>query len=424
MNDAISNNFVKKQENYWKLVVALFCLGWTVLWINRTILNPILPEIMQDLNIKSEASAGLINTLFFLPYTLLQVPSGFLGDKYGRKAVLVPGLILFGLGSIFGGFAMTFSIFLFARILTGIGQGTYFGPVYALSSDIIPTNKRGVSTAIINSGTALGMAMGMIISSLLVKELQWSWRSLMILSGLIGILTAFIFLKFLKSKKEMEEIYKTIKVDDTNTQNDKGYMKEFIKNPKLFTTSIVYFATCYSYFMVVTWLPSFLEQERGFQGAAIGLAASLVAFTSVPGALIFSRISDKHKDKKIPLIIFLHITAAVMLCATVAAKNNTMLITALILYGLLGKLAVDPILVSYLADISPKDKTTATFGLYNFFGMSGSVMAPYITGMISDATGSKIVGFYIAAMLLILCLGVFIFGNVIIKNKQPKDIIG
>lgn len=424
MNQQLSRDAYSEENNYWKTVVVVFCLGWTVLWINRTIMNPILPEIMRDLNIKSEASAGLINTLFFLPYTLLQVPCGYWGDKFGRKWVLVPGLILFACGSIVAGIATTFTMFLVARVITGMGQGSYFGPVYALSSEIIPSKKRGVSTAIINSGCALGMAIGMIGSSYLVKDMQWDWRKLMILSGVLGFGTAFIFQKYLKNTTPASNKNTTTNNVEEKSTGSLAYMKEYIKNPKLLTASIVYFATCYSHFMVVTWLPTFLEQERGFQGTAIGIASSLVAFSSVPGALIFSRLSDKYSNKKISLITFLHIAAAITLCATVAAKNNTMLIVALILYGLLGKLAVDPILVSYLADICPKDKMTTTFGLYNFFGMSGSVVAPYITGLISDATGSKILGFYLASVLLIVALGIFLIGNVFIKSKnKEKDSI-
>lgn len=405
-----------EKGGYWKTLVVLFCLGWTVLWFNRTILNPVIPEIMADLNIKSEASAGLINSLFFLPYTLLQVPSGYLGDKFGRKLILVPGLILFGCGAIFSGLAVTFSMFLAARVLTGIGQGSYFGPVYSLTSEEIPKEKRGMSTAIINSGSALGMAIGLIASSYLVKEVNMNWRVLLFVSGALGILTALLFKKYIKSTPSKSSQESEVIVSNES----KPSVISILKNPKLLSTFILYFATCYGYYVIVTWLPSFLEQERGFQGAAIGLASSIVAFASVPGALIFSRVSDKFMNKKVKIVILLEIVAAISLYTTVIVNSNELLIASLIVYGIFGKLAVDPILVSHVADIAHPKVLTTTFGLFNFFGMSASVVAPYITGMMADITGTKISGFYLSAAIIVIGIAIMAIGNMNFKKIKAK----
>lgn len=401
----------KTDSGYWKTLIVLFCLGWTVIWINRTVLNPVLPEIMVDLKIGSEAQAGLISSLFFLPYTLLQVPSGFLGDKFGRKLILVPGFILFGLGAIGSGLAMTFTMFLMARLITGIGQGSYFGPVYSLTAEIIPQEKRGLSNAIINSGSALGMAIGLIASSYLVKVVELDWRVLLFISGALGLIMAFLFQKYIKATPPVAKT-------ENNSNEEKASIASIMKNPKMIGVCILYFATCYGYYMIVTWLPAFLEQERGFQGAAIGIASSLIAFTSVPGALIFSRVSDKFRDKKMPLIIGLEIVAAVTLYATVVVNSNELLMLCLVLYGLFGKLAVDPILLSYVGDFANPQVRTTTFGLFNFFGMSASVLAPYITGMMSDATGTKISGFYLAAVIIIAGMVAMLLGDMFSKKKE------
>lgn len=411
MSKVSTNSNSKTDSGYWKTLIVLFCLGWTVIWINRTVLNPVLPEIMVDLNIGSEAQAGLISSLFFLPYTLLQVPSGFLGDKFGRKLILVPGFILFGCGAIASGLAMTFTMFLMARLLTGVGQGSYFGPVYSLTAEVIPQEKRGLSNAIINSGSALGMAIGLIASSYLVKVVKLDWRVLLFISGALGLIMAFLFQKYIKATPPVAKT-------ENNSNEEKVSLVTIMKSPKMIGVCILYFATCYGYYMIVTWLPAFLEQERGFQGAAIGIASSLIAFTSVPGALIFSRVSDKFRNKKMPLIIGLEIVAALTLYATVVVNSNELLIVCLVLYGLFGKLAVDPILLSYVGDFANPKVRTTTFGLFNFFGMSASVVAPYITGMISDATGTKISGFYLAAVIIIVGMAAMLIGDMFSKKKE------
>lgn len=168
--------------------------------------------------------------------------------------------------------------------------------------------------------------------------------------------------------------------------------------------------------MIVTWLPNFLATERGFKGTAIGFSASLVAFASIPGALFFSKLADRFMNQKIKFIVVLELLAAAMLLATVQATNPTFLLIALVLYGFLGKLAVEPIIISWLGENAPRVGIGTTLGVFNFFGMMSSIIAPALTGSISDATGSKIMGFYIAIILLVVGTVLFLLAN--LNNKK------
>jgi MFS-type transporter involved in bile tolerance (Atg22 family) len=154
-----------------------------------------------------------------------------------------------------------------------------------------------------------------------------------------------------------------------------------------------------------------LGTERGFKGVAIGFSASLVAFASIPGALLFSRLADKYMNKKIQFIVVLELLAAAMLLITVQSTNQVFLLIALILYGFLGKLAVEPIIISWLGENAPKVGVGTTLGVFNFFGMMSSVIAPRLTGSISDMTGSKEMGFYISVVLLVVGTLLFLSAN-------------
>ncbi|RHW42881.1 MFS transporter [Neobacillus notoginsengisoli] len=396
----------KKGMEYWKKIVILFCLGWTVIWTYRTILNPILPEIKGQLGITSDASMGLIASVFFLCYTSMQIPSGFLADKFGRKVILIPGFILFAFGALTVGFAPSLLFLLIGSAFAGLGQGTYYGPAYSISSLAIPSEKRGFSTAIINSGSALGMGIGFIGSSYLVKGLGFSWRPLLFITSGLILLMAFAFTKVIKEGKRQNQV-----VNAEKGSQDKASFKTLFGDVRMLGAYVLYFATCYGYYMIVTWLPSYLQLERGFKGVAIGFASSLVAFAAVPGALLFSKVADKFKNKKITVVLILELIAAATLFLTVAVQNNSLLLVFLVLYGFFGKLAVDPILISYVADIAPKKGYSTTLGFFNFFGMMSSVVAPFVTGMISDATGSKILGFYVAIIIILIGTGVMFLTN-------------
>ncbi|WP_068779365.1 MFS transporter [Paenibacillus sp. GM2] len=398
---------------YWKKIVILFCLGWTVIWIYRTVLNPILPEIKVQLGIESDASMGLISSLFFLAYTSMQIPSGFLADKFGRKIMLIPGFLIFAFGAFTVGIAPSLLFLLVGSFLAGLGQGTYYGPAYSISSSSIPNEKRSFSTAIINSGSALGMAIGYIGSSYLVKGLGWDWRPLLFVTTALIIAVAIAFGKVIKDKKPEP----AAKAGQEKEAGDKATLKTLFGDIRMISAYVIYFAICYGYYMIVTWLPSYLQMERGFQGAAIGFASALVAFASVPGALLFSKLSDKFKNRKIMVVIILQIIAALTLYLTVAIQSNNLLILFLIMYGFFGKLAVDPIMISYVADIAPKQGYSTTFGVFNFFGMMSSVIAPFVTGVISDATGSKILGFYLAIAIIIVGTAFLFIANMIKRTK-------
>lgn len=401
---------------YWKKIVVVLCLGWAVIWIYRTILTPIFPEIQSTIGTHSNAEMGLIASVYFFAYTGMQIPAGILVDRFGKKVVLIPGFCLFIIATLLIGNATSLMMVYAGSLLAGMGCGSYYGSAYSLSSENIPLERRGFATAVINSGSALGMAIGLIASSLLVKSMGMDWQiMLFIITGLLVIMTLVFFLVIKGGA------YSSVAAATSTTsaaQPEPPQQGSGLFSARMISAYVMYFATCYGYYMIVTWLPSFLQQERGFEGVAIGFSSALVAFASVPGALFFSRMSDRFRTKKVQLIIFLEICAAVMLVCTVISPDSTMLLVSLVLYGLLGKLAVDPIMISFVADNAPKKGYGTSFGVFNFFGMSSSVIAPFLTGMISDHTGSKVMGFYISAAILLVGTAIFFTVNVLIKNKK------
>ncbi len=162
----------KKGLEYWQQIIIMLCLGWTVIWIYRSALSPIFPELNLSLGGGiSDSSLGAIASFYFFGYTGMQIPAGILVDKFGKKMVLIPGFTLFALAAIVIANANGITMVYAGSLMAGIGCGSYYGSAYSLSSESIPQERRGLSTAIINSGSAVGMGIGLILSSLLVKQL-------------------------------------------------------------------------------------------------------------------------------------------------------------------------------------------------------------------------------------------------------------
>ncbi|WP_418904818.1 MFS transporter [Enterococcus saccharolyticus] len=403
---------VKVSNNYWMKVVAIFFVGWILMYATRTIFNPVMGIVGEEYGL-SNTQLGLANSVFFLTYAIAQIPFGAIGDKYGRKLVITIGFLVLAAMTYLTGIASTFVIFLMIRAFAGIGQGAYYGPQYALSTEAIPDKKRTVGNAIINSGMAFGTSGGYLLSSKLVLENGEHWSKPFFIMAIPTLIVSIIFYTMLKEKViRPEDVDKKEETD--NESQAKVSLGAIFSNRNLLAAFILCFASIYANFVIITWLPQFLIAERGFEGSSVGFISSLVPWASIPGALLFARINDKLGKTK--LMVYSLVPLAILSVFAIAfVQDRSILIAMLVLYGLTGKLALDPIIVTYVTRNAPKGSLGTTLSAYNFIGMSGSILAPYLTGYLADATGSMQIGFYVASILLIAGLVLF---SVLAKEKS------
>jgi MFS family permease len=397
------------QSNYWKRIVFTFCLGWTIIWIYRAMLSPIYSEIQGTIGHQTNEAMGIIASCYFFGYTALHIPSGFLVDKFGQKKVLIPGFIIFALGALGIGLSKTLTSIYIGSVCAGIGCGTYYGAAFSLTAQHVPPEKKGFSTAIVNSGSALGLILGMTGSSYIVKTLKMPWQTMAFISAALIFLLVVWFIFAIKNTDYIKS-EKQVKTNSIEADNQLAE-KNSLFGLNMISCYILYFCTSYAYYMIVTWLPKFLQTERGIKGGLVGFIVSMISVTAVPGALFFARMSDKKKDKKEYIIIGLEVAAFVLVAVSMFAPNTTSLAIILLLYGFLGKMAADPVLISYVSDKADKKNVATTLGMFNFFGMASSIVAPAATGIIMDKTGSGVIGFYVGAVLLVIGVVLFVLFN-------------
>lgn len=390
-------------DKYWIKIVILFFLGWILMYGTRTIFNPIMETIGGEFEL-SNTDLGLANSIFFLTYAIAQIPSGILGDKYGRKLVISLGFIGLAVTTFLSGLASTFAMFLVIRALAGVAQGAYYGPQYAMSSEAIPKDKVTLGNALINSGMAFGTSGGYLLSSFLVLEQGKEWGQPFFWTAIPTVIVGILFYTMLKEKVVVENEQK--QEESLEEIEEDPSLKKIFTDKNLLATFTLVFTSIYANFVILTWLPSFLIVERGFEGGSVGFISSLVPWFSIPGALFFAYMKDKVGSTK-KLVLFLMPLAAISVILIALVQDKTLLISGLILYGVTGKLALDPILISYVNEFAPLGGLSTTLSAYNFIGMSGSILAPYLTGFLADIQGSMQIGFYLAAGLLIV--GMFVF---------------
>ena len=398
---------------YWKKIVAILTAGWIAIWIYRTSLTPIYSTLSAYFGGVSNAQLGLISSFYFLGYVVMQIPSGLLVDRFGQKRVIIPGFSLFALGVVCVMLSREIAMMYAGSVVAGIGCGTFYGCAYSLTAENVPKENKSLSTAIVNSGMAVGSGIGLISSSYLVGNGIIPWQGMMVAVLVVIVCMLFVFSRVIRSKEEADELR------DASLPAPEGKTDiHALFRPQMVSAYILYFSTMYAYYLIDTWLPNFLETERGFAGTAVGVASSLVFFAAIPGALVFSRLADKMPDRKVSIIIALELIAAAMLLFMITTGNQALLVIGIVAYGFFGKLAVEPFIISWLSGYASGGSVATMYGFFNFFGMMSSVVAPTITGALSDATGTKLWGFYLA--IAIILIGTLVFFLVNRKHQGQK----
>ena len=402
MEKSTKNPEAKKGKfPYWLQLALIFFLGWIFIYATRNILSASMVTIGNEFQL-SGVQLGLLNSLFYLAYTVTQIPFGAISDKVGLKVILVLGFVLVAVFTGLTGIAVSFTVLLIMRIMVGIGQGTYYGPQYALSSLNIPKKNRGIGNAIINSGMAFGTSLGLIGGGYIVNKLGWRWN--FYIFAIPVVLIAILFQFVIKKNKASEQERPADHFEDAEEVQveRKGDKRNII------AIFIIVFCSLFGFFFIQSWLPFYLQLERGIDPKNVGFISSLVAWSSIPGALLWAHLSDRFKTRK-PFIVGLLVFALASTLGAVYLKSFALLVVSLILYGLTGKLALDPILVSSVADNAPSKNPGTLFSTYNFIGMSASIVAPYVGGFLKDKTGSLSGTFYLAAGFLLIGLIVALF---------------
>ena len=142
------------------LTFAALCTVPFVLVLSNSMLIPVLPKMQRAMGI-SLFQVGLLITAFSIPAGTIIPLAGFLSDQYGRKLIMVPSLLIFGLGGVFAGLAALFLekpyiYILLARILQGVGGGGTYQLAMALTGDIFQSEERSKALGILEAANGLG----------------------------------------------------------------------------------------------------------------------------------------------------------------------------------------------------------------------------------------------------------------------------
>ncbi|HEX6989736.1 MAG TPA: MFS transporter [Bacillota bacterium] len=152
-----------------RLPFAVLCSVPFVMVLSNSMLIPVLPLMEQAMDV-SQVRIALVITAFSIPAGLVIPLGGLASDYVGRKAVLIPALILFGLGGLVAGLAPAFTsnpygIVLAGRVLQGIGGGGTYQVAMALAGDIFQSSERTKAMGLLEASNGMGKVLSPIMGS-------------------------------------------------------------------------------------------------------------------------------------------------------------------------------------------------------------------------------------------------------------------
>ena len=369
-------------------LVAVLCAGWAVIYADRTVLYPLLTVIAREFGL-SGVQTGLITGAYFTLYVSGQLTSGLLAERFGLKRMLILYCLVAAVGMAgFGLAAVNYLALLAVAGLHGLGAGAYYPMAYSIAIHSIPGSVRGIASGIINGGMSLGLAAGLALAGPFYQA-TGSWRVPFLILAVPTFLVALLY------RGAVREVQIPARRSDP--------LWRMLRDPTLLCMNLAGFCVLYGWWVLLSWAPVFFQTERGVSLTMSGLYTLVIAFTAIPSGLILGRLSDRIGRKRI--ILGMLPLMAVTLVAVAQVHSRTGMLLVLMAYGLVGKLAWDPLGIAWLGDYMSRTRPEAVgaaVALFSFTSVMSAVIGPPLTGWIKDLTGSLAGGFYVAAAVALV----------------------
>ena len=395
----------------WKALVALFFFGWMCFAADRLLLNPMQPLIRETFGI-GNAEFGLVMTVFLAVYGLMQIPVGMAADVFGCRRILVTGVFLSAVFTALYSTAESFAMLLCLRFSASYSESCYYGPQCALASRYIPRNRRTLGFSIMCCGQPIGIAFGLTGASLLAYNLDLGWRLPCIIYGAFTLLAALAVIRIVPKDLPAKAPCAIAAAPSMPYLKRLGIL---FGNRTYIALLVLGFIDMMVFLMMTTWVPVFLRETKLLSEEVLSWLSSSITWAAIPAALGWAWIADRFHCRK-QLLVILFPVAAGSLFLLKLADGVGLTTFALILYGMTGKLGIDAILTSLIADSAPDTLRSSAFGFYNAVSMTGATFSPVIHGMLRDATGCWDASFILSVFLLLT--GAFTVLAIFLKDKD------
>jgi ACS family D-galactonate transporter-like MFS transporter len=375
--------------------LALLAVGALIAFVDRTDISAALAlgQFKQHFDL-SDVDRGWVNSAFFWSYALFQIPMGWLVDRYGVKRPYTICFAAWCVASAAIGLMHTLWGLILMRLIVGAAEAVVVPATYRWIRDNFHPNDGGTAVGFYMLGSKFGPAIGAPLAAWLIVTSNWQW--MFVITGLAGMLWLIPWMWMAEN--------------DLPSRTDRAVKRKaaaisfgrVLASPLIWGTLLISF--CYNYFtfFCMTWMPSYLVEQRGLSLSEMGLY-TFYSFTGIAIVALLAgwaadkliqRGGDPIRVRKVFVVAGFAIACTVLLGARAETVATALFWNVVSLSGL-GLATANNIALCSLTLI-PAPIVGQVKGLQNVAVALAGIAAPLMTGWLLHATGS-----YLAPMTLI-----------------------
>ncbi|WP_312946436.1 MFS transporter [Superficieibacter sp.] len=394
---------LRKQKSHVRYIILVIVFIITsVNYADRATLSIAGSSVAKELGL-DPGDMGLIFSAFGWAYLIMQIPGGWLLDKYGSKRVYTWSLFFWSFFTFLQGFvelmplAWTVISLFFLRFMLGFSEAPSFPANARIVAAWFPTNERATATACFNAGQYFALALFSPLLGWLT--FAWGWQHVFTVMGIIGFILTFIWVRYVHnpsehpmiSQQELKYITDGGAIIDMDTKSaakktSGGWtsVKQMLTNRMLMGVFLgQYFINSITWFFL-TWFPIYLVQQRGMSILNVGFIASVPAICGFVGGILGGVCSDwllkrgmsLTAARKIPIVFGMLLATSLILCNYIESHVVVVSLMALAFFGKgFGALGW-----TVISDVAPKEAAGMCGGLFNAFGNVASIVTPLVIG--------------------------------------------
>jgi ACS family D-galactonate transporter-like MFS transporter len=270
-------------------VLGLLALGVLIAFVDRTSISSALAEegFIAHFGL-TNTDRGWLNSAFFWTYGLVQIPAGWVVDRYGVKVPYTICFVLWCVATAATGLTTAFTGLLLMRLIIGATEAIVIPASYRWIRNNFKEGQNGTAVGIFAMGNKFGPAIGAPVAAWLI--VNYNWQMMFLVTGAVGLVWLVPWMLTVRNDWPSAEAVATAKRKAASVT-----LGGVLKSPVVWGAMIVNFCYGYFTFYCMTWMPAYLVEERGLSLAKSGL----YTFFSFAGIAIVALIAGWAADRVI-----------------------------------------------------------------------------------------------------------------------------
>lgn len=387
--------------------MALFLLTSLNLFnfIDRYVLPGVQPLVQKEFAV-NDAQIGLLTTAFFFTYMIAAPLTGWLGDRYPRRPLIVAGALIWSAATLFTANVHSYQTLLIRHALVGIGEATFsiFAP--AMLSDFYPEIDRNRILSIFYTTIPVGAALGYISGGILGQH--YGWRVPFFIAALPGVLIAAAFWFLVKEPQRGA-------ADELKPTLNRTTVSGLARNPAFLTATFSMAMWTFTVGGISTFLPTFFVRYGGYSLAAAGtITGAITAIDGLLGTIIGGWLGHRWLRKNhraLYLVSAWSMMAALPAAAAAILGPKSLLLPGVFLAEFLLFLNNGPLNAALVNSVAAPIRSTAIAVNLFIIHALGDAFSPRLIGKVSDATASLRIGLGVTLVSLAVAIVILFTGS-------------